>query len=462
MENNTQTVKQNKKKLPWGAFLGIWAGALLLLGAGLCVFLYRYLAIYEVTRPEACVEELLKNNDVKTLTALAKEDLRLDVTEFENPDVLYEEYLKNVDLTREMSYRADNKRSTDEHPSFVVQCGAGIVFDISLKIKGESPGFHRNYWEVDSIYVASVTDTLPSTQAVVDVLPGEKIFLNGKEISDAYLKESVVEIEDLTDIEKRAEAVPVFEEYVIGPLYRDIKVTDEEGNVLSYTEDGGKYRYQASTGKYRVVIHAPADMEVEINGAKLEAADASVNGKNLAEGLDDYTNGAGYPILTYEFDNLYLPPEVRLADGQKGSIIATTGDSFYVFADDGNDEEKSEAAKGYFESYMRYAAYAFQSGNYYALLSRILPGTELYRYVANSRDAMIWASATKTEYKDLRYENIHQISEDCFVCTISYDAEMSASSWYKKYNYELKNAYEVIFVRKDGVWLAAAMNVLGE
>ena len=111
---------------------------------------------------------------------------------------------------------------------------------------------------------------------------------------------------------------------------------------------------------------------------------------------------------------------------------------------------------------MRYSAYAFQSGNYYALLSHILPGTELYRYVANSRDAMIWASATKTEYKDLRYENIHQISEDCFVCTISYDAEMSASSWYKKYNYELKNAYEVIFVRKDGVWLAAAMNVLGE
>ena len=75
---------------------------------------------------------------------------------------------------------------------------------------------------------------------------------------------------------------------------------------------------------------------------------------------------------------------------------------------------------------------------------------------------MIWASATKTEYKDLRYENIHRISDDCFVCTISYDAEMQASSWYKRYNYELKNAYRVVFVKRGDIWLAAKMDVLGE
>ena len=454
--------KENKKRLPWGAFLGIWAGAMLLLGLGLCVFLYRYLAIYEVTRPEATVEELLKNNDAETLISLAKTDLRLDVTEFENEIELYEDYLKTVDLSKEMSYRSDNKRSTEENPSFVVQCGAGIVFDVTLKVKGESPGFGRNYWEVESLHVSSVTDALPSADVVVDILHGEKAYLNGKEITEAYLTDSAVQIPDLSEIESRSASVPAFEEYRIGPLYRDLKVTDEEGNALSYTEKGGKYYYQASTGKYRVVIHAPEDLKVCVNGAELTKADATGSAKDLTEGLDEYTGGKTYPVLTYELSGLYLPPEVTVADGQKGSILATTGDSFYVFADDGGNEELETAAKGYFEAYMRYSAYAFQSGNYYALLGKILPGTELYRYVANSRDAMIWASATKTEYKDLRYENLHRISDDCFVCTISYDAEMQASSWYKRYNYELKNAYRVVFVKRGDVWLAATMDVLGE
>ena len=454
--------KQNKKRLPWGAFLGIWAGAMLLLGLGLCVFLYRYLAIYEVTRPEATVEELLKNNDADVLIGLAKTDLRLDVTEYENEIELYEDYLKTVDLSKEMSYRSDNKRSTEENPSFVVQCGAGIVFDVTLKVKGESPGFGRNYWEVESIHVSSVTDALPSANVVVDILPGEKAYLNGKEITEAYLADEEVKIPDLSDIESRGAEIPVFEEYRIGPLYRDLKVTDAEGKVLSYTEKDGKYYYQASTGKYRVVIHAPEDLKVCVNGAELTRDDAAGGAKNLVEGLDEFAAGKTYPVLTYELNGLYLPPEVTVANGEKGSILATTGDSFYVFADDGNDEELSMAAKGYFEAYMHYSAYAFQSGNYYALLGKILPGTELYRYVANSRDAMIWASATKTEYKDLRYENIHRISDDCFVCTISYDAEMQASSWYKRYNYELKNAYRVVFVKRGDIWLAAKMDVLGE
>ena len=211
-----------------------------------------------------------------------------------------------------------------------------------------------------------------------------------------------------------------------------------------------------------MVIHAPEDVKVCVNGAELTKEDATGAAKDLTEGLEEYTGGKTYPVLTYELKGLYLPPEVTVAEGQKGSILATTGDSFYVFADDGNDEERKAAAEGYFEAYMNYSAYSFQSGNYYALLGKILPGTELYNYVANSRAAMIWASATKTEYKDLRYENIHRISDDCFVCTISYDAEMQASSWYKRYNYELKNAYRVVFVKRGDVWLAAKMDVLGE
>ena len=98
----------------------------------------------------------------------------------------------------------------------------------------------------------------------------------------------------------------------------------------------------------------------------------------------------------------------------------------------------------------------------HSLISRsiILPGTDLYNYVGSSRAAMIWASATKTEYKNLTYGNFHSIGDKCFVCTVSYDADMTANSWYERYSYELKNSYELVFVKKNDVWYAAKMSVL--
>ena len=109
---------------------------------------------------------------------------------------------------------------------------------------------------------------------------------------------------------------------------------------------------------------------------------------------------------------------------------------------------------------MDYSAHAYDATRFYNLLNCILPGTYLYEYVSTSEQAMVWASGTSTEYKDLRYENFHKVSDYCCTCTVIYSADMTATSWYEQYSYSLENAYELAFVSENGRWYCAAMNVI--
>ena len=118
------------------------------------------------------------------------------------------------------------------------------------------------------------------------------------------------------------------------------------------------------------------------------------------------------------------------------------------------------SAEIFFNAYMDYSAHAYDATRFYNLLNCILPGTYLYEYVSTSEQAMVWASGTSTEYKDLRYENFHKVSDYCCTCTVIYSADMTATSWYEQYSYSLENAYELAFVSENGRWYCAAMNVI--
>ena len=96
------------------------------------------------------------------------------------------------------------------------------------------------------------------------------------------------------------------------------------------------------------------------------------------------------------------------------------------------------------------------------LLARILPETELYRYVQASTDGMYWASRTEIDYDELSFGHFHALSEDCVFCTVSFSADMTANTWYSELSYDMRSGYQLLLVRTDGVWLAAAQANLGE
>ena len=259
---------------------------------------------------------------------------------------------------------------------------------------------------------------------------------------------------------------PSFVRYEVGPLYGEIRVTDGKGNTLSPVGDAedGTLRFLASAEKQSVRIRAPEDMRVSVNGVELGAEDVASSSLGVLEGLDVYTKDAACRTNIYILDGLYAVPTVTAVDARGQSVAPVAGAdnsfSFFYPNDAGTEEILRPSAEMFFNAYMDYSAHAYDATRFYNLLSCILPGTALYEYVSTSQQAMVWASGTSTEYKDLRYDHFHKVSDYCCTCTVLYSADMTATSWYEQYSYSLENAYELAFVSEGGRWYCAAMNVI--
>lgn len=184
----------------WRRFLLIWALILLLLGAAGCFVLYRYLGVYEVTRPEPVLDAYLQNTSADELIQASLQNINLDLTEFEDADTLYRSYLQAVDTNRSLSYRSDAKNSTDEHLSYVVYSGPNALCTLGLTPEGTNPGFGRHVWQVSEVSSAPITDILPSIEVIVDATADTELRLNGKPLSDGYIVERNVAIPDLSGL----------------------------------------------------------------------------------------------------------------------------------------------------------------------------------------------------------------------------------------------------------------------
>ena len=94
-EPDAETQKPEKKKVShgWRTFLIIWAAVLLLVGAVTCIVLYRYAAVYEVTRPELPMEEMLSSMSKDDWLDLAAPSASLYISEFEDAEALFRSYM---------------------------------------------------------------------------------------------------------------------------------------------------------------------------------------------------------------------------------------------------------------------------------------------------------------------------------------------------------------------------------
>ena len=452
----------------WGRFLLVWAIVLLILGAAGCFVLYRYLGVYEITRPEPVLDAYMQSVTAEDLIRQAKQNITLELTEFEDGASLYNSYLEAIDTSRSLSYRSDARNSTEDRLSYLVYSGQNALCSLILIPDGTDPGFGRHIWTVSEISSAPINEILPSVHVLVDATEGTKLQLNGKEISDRYITDREVPIPDLSRFETGLDPLPSFIRYEIGPLYSEVNLTDASGRTLSPDSDqlSGELHYHASTGEEQLTIRSPEDIRVFVNGVELSTMDISSSDLGVLENLDVYTKGESVKTNTYKLEGLYLPPSITAVDTARNTLspVLSAGNTFTFFHL--NDPEVEEVlrpvAERFFSAYMEYSAHSWEASRFYNLLSRILPGTELYNYVMNSTEAMYWASGTKTEYKDLRYDHFHRVSDYCYTCTVLYSADMTATTWHDKYTYSLDNAYELVFISSAGNWYAAAMNIIAD
>ena len=457
---------EKRKKSGWGLFLLFWAMLLLMLGFLACVFFYRYAAIYEETRPEKAMDELMASmSEDDWFSALLPGAGEAD--EYEDAEALFRSFFDSSVRGRTLSYRRDMSRSDASRTTFTVYAGPARLGEVSFVPSDDmlSFGFGRSEWLLESINGTPVTRNLAAVTVQIDAPDGVAVFINGIPVREEQIIDPSVPLSELTPLETRMEARIRMVRYEVSPLYGEVVVTDGEGDEIapSGAVENGRVSYVVHPKQtYSFQVEAPEGIEVTVGGALLGEDEIAARESNMFRKLDDFlSEGGAYETILYAADGLYTVPDIHAS--YKGTelspVMGENGKVYFFYPTDADTTQvMRNAAEGFFDAYMNYASYKYNGAALNGLLERILPGTELDSYARNSYDAMIWASATEVSYDELRFDNFHRAGNGCFTCTILYKADFTATSWYEQYSYAMQDGYKMVFIHDGTSWRAASMS----
>lgn len=453
----------------WRTFIGVYSVLFLLLGAAGCFLLYRYADAYEASIPEHVMDRIMSATSQDEWHDYIRKGVTLPDSPFEDGEAIFEEYYNAAIRDKTLTYWKYMDEYTAKTPVYKVRGGGLDLCIVRLVPKGRNAaGFGRQLWQVGDVESILVLDKLESVTVEIDAPHGQTVYLNGVAVSEDYLTEDNVPPPDLTPLERRFPDPPTFARYRIENMYGDIEVTDAEGRVLSPNRDAetGVLRYVArESNLHSFVVQAPSNVTVRVNGAVLTEEDAIRSDDGVLSRLGAYTGDKGYKTLSYAFDGLYSEPEITAtaANGTKLTPLIDPKGKLYFFPPHNNAlaNKVQGRVEEFFKRYIDYSSHAYNGGRHNALLECIMPDSDLYKYVRDSRDAMIWASATEVHYDELVFTDFYPVGDNCFTCTIRYKADFQATTWHERYSYDMQNAYELSFVRQNGVWYAAAMSAIG-
>lgn len=456
---------RRKKHSRWGHNLLTWVFCLLLAGACGIFGFYRYAAAYEVTRPELTMDELMES----MTKADWKEALLKGIPEgdspFENDRELYEGFFDAALADASFSYRRDMSHSTKNANAFVVYTGMVKVATVTLRAEeGGRENMGRSNWTVDSIVPAEFKNHLDCFAVSIEVPAKAEAALNGVVLGEEYRRETGIPYDNLTALELRYPEVPSLARYEVSNLYGSVTVTVDGEELAPLTEltDGVVAYGMREAAKYSFSIEAPAGIELSVCGASLSAADATGKGQDIFKGTERLSL-SGYETNLYAYKGLYTLPELKASymGTELQPEVGEDGTMYYFYPTDSEFPETAKAAaKKFFLTYLKFASHNGEA-SLWDVTALIAPNTELYSYVANSGDAMYWASATEMNFEELSFDHFHWVDENCFTCTAAYEADFTAQSWYEQYSYAMRNGYKLVFVRQYGMWYAAGMTAYG-
>ena len=486
-----ESVKRSRRR--WRRFLVIYAAVWLLFASLGCVAFYKYLRVYEQALPEHVMDSLMESTAPEVWLGYVKASIESESGVFDDAAALYEEYESVLLAGKSFSYRRAPENSA-RSPKFIVRCGGVDVCTVSLIEKpGSDLGFGKHLWQVGDIVPCEALGNLRSTAVEVTALAGETVYINGVPLTDAQIAQRDIPLPDMPEIESRFTVVPRLTRYRVEKMYGAITVTNGAGDEIAPEEDAGDgvTRYALPLPRYSVSLTAPSDVTVTLCGAVLTPDDAQSSDRGILRGLEDYTGDQAFDTVRWSFDDLYSLPDVQAAAADGTALSPLVGKNGQIMFFHPNNASLQSAVEGtvryFFNRYIDYSSQSFRGNlaltreevydeeiemdsavrasmrRYYRLLDCILWTTDLYRYIQESTDAMIWASATSVNYDELTFTDFSFVGANCFVCTVRYKADFTANSWQEQKNYNMQNAYELVFVCPNGgAWYAAAMDAVTE
>ena len=453
------SIPEKRKKLSgFSRFLVIYSTVFLVIIAVALVFFWKYIAAYEISRPEHEMDDVvLAMETVDGSTALAADFV---VSEFEDKDTVFSEIYSTYIEGQSCTFRKMAGEYTDDAPVYVLRAASTDLFKVSLKTKGNNAaGYGFQLWEVSTLELLE-----DNTRTVtVEVPPDTSVSVNGIAVSEDYISDDHVEYEDLTEQEIRFnadyDAYRIL--YTIDGIYGTaaVSVVDAEGTELvAETSDDSDFVYDAE--RYSVKLTAPADAVITLNGAELRKEDAtgSLFSEDLFKGLEKYATAVP-DFAVYEIDGLFAEPVISAKDAKGTELIAaesTDGGLVFGLAD-GNKlkEAQTQRVTDFVKAYVSFSTDEGDdsNGNYTRLSKFLLTNTETYKRIKNSVEGVSWVSGGTIEYKTLALDNFVACGDNCFVCRLTLSITVTSDGNVR----DTDSVYTLVFVRSGGVWLVGNM-----
>lgn len=450
--------KRKRKLSKFSRFILIYVAVFLVFIAVGLVFFWKYIAAYEISRPENAMEDIVLSLDSDSATDTLK--TAFSVSEFENKDKVFEEisgaYLQGQDYT----FRKMPGEYTDDTPTYIFRSGTTDLFKIDLAPKsGETAGFGFQLWEVSAVSLLE-----GNTRTVtIEAPPDTAVKVNGIAVEDSYINDDHVEYEDLTDQEKRFNAdIDAYRVlYTIDGVYDEatVTVTDTQGTELTAENaDGSNFVYDAT--RYSAKVTGPSDAVITINGVELSNVDAAdtLFPAELFSGLERYASAVP-DLVTYQVEGLFTEPQIAAKDASGKELTSNeSADGGIAVGFSKSDELKQSQTQLVTDFIKAYVSFSTNEGenatsNFSRLSKYLLTNTETYKRTKNAIEGMSWVTGGTIEYRELTVADFLSCGENCFVCRATLEITVTADGNVRN----TESVYTLVFVRSGGKWLVGNM-----
>ena len=444
-------MKNKERKFPW--FWVLYVVYVLALAGTICYgisWLWKFLAVYENTRPVHCMERTMDVFDVTKKEQLQSYMTNTVENPYEDEAVLLSVFYDMIE-NKTLSFGKLSGKYTEKHPVYAVMAGETHVATVSLVSDNQEQGYGFFGWEIEEITL----HVYPTKSFAVTVPSSMSVTVNGRLVAEEHVTGS-----------KETDTPVSYVNYAcIGGLYLEpqIVVTDKYGTEVKLQKDeasGGLY-YQMS---YAV---APTTMELSFGGHVLGEenileADIPVEEMEvISEVSATFSEYEKLPeILTiptfcryyidFMFDEESIVATDRFGEGRTLAYDATKRlYSHELISNVALEEECTEFAVSFLQDHALFVANDMDETG----LKKYFPAKSKF-YEKIARMVNIWFAAhTPIEFTDHTVEEFFAYSDDIVYIHVTMNQNFKVLATGKKVSEKIN--LPLWLVRMDGNWYVA-------
>ncbi|MBR2848456.1 MAG: hypothetical protein IKB87_03255 [Clostridia bacterium] len=338
--------------------------------------------------------------------------------------------------------------------------------NVTCSLNGDACSFE----EKENTFLIKYPQTLTATYSLT--VPNEALVtINGVTLKPEHITNASIPYE-YSPLEATLSGLPYAVTYTISDLFHEPDLQGVlRGTSLEFTleEDTYTAAYPQSM-LYACTIRVPVGSEVFLRGMPCN--------EYFTEQMTGYDALSAHikslPMFdVYTLPALYISPADEITvmlNGESLAVRSETTDIFHIVSTSAfpkaENETVAEQALVFLRDYITYTGEGYKNldTNLYRVLAHVIPNTETYLRIANSRIGIYYVTPVNhNDYKRQEITSITRYADDMYGCTVSFEVIQKTYYIQNGENACLENDFvgemHLIYIHQNGVWKVADMQI---